>query len=200
MIRVTADTNILVSGTVYARGNPRRLLQMALAGDINLTVSQWIIDEMADVLRRKFDATPGNVAEARGIIAAAARIVRPSVQLDIVKEDPSDNRILECAVSAGSDYLVTGDKDLLRLEQYDSIRILSVSNFLDVVRGQGRGGSSPEPTVLYTHLQKASAQCRTAPLCASPPARYEQLHSVAVRRMSSVRSGVDNENSGFVVR
>jgi len=50
----------------------------------------------------------------------------------VIKEDPPDNRVLECAVSAGSDYIVTGDKDLLRLGRYDAIRILSVADFLDL--------------------------------------------------------------------
>ncbi len=58
MLRVTADTNILVSGLVYRRGKPYDLLRMALDGTINLTVSQHILDEMADVLARKFSATP----------------------------------------------------------------------------------------------------------------------------------------------
>ena len=52
------------------------------------------------------------------------------------KEDPPDNRILECAVSAGSDFIVTGDKDVLRLGSYDSIRIITVSDFLGL--GPGR--------------------------------------------------------------
>ena len=59
-----------------------------------------------------------------------ARTVTPAVQLDVVWEDPPDNRILECAVSAGSDYIVSGDKDLLRLGRYDAIRILTPSDFL----------------------------------------------------------------------
>ena len=54
----------------------------------------------------------------------------PAVQRDVIKEDPPDNRILECAVTRGSEYIVTGDKDLLRLKQYDSIRILKVSDFI----------------------------------------------------------------------
>jgi predicted nucleic acid-binding protein len=58
------------------------------------------------------------------------------VQLDVIKEDPDDDRILECAVSAGSEFIVTGDKDLLRLGRYDSIRILTVSEFLDLPRGK----------------------------------------------------------------
>jgi uncharacterized protein len=68
--------------------------------------------------------------------------VKPAVQLDVIKEDPPDNRILECAVAAGSDYMVTGDKDLLRLGRYDSIRVLSVSDFLE--KEMGKGISLPE--------------------------------------------------------
>ena len=60
------------------------------------------------------------------------------MQLSIIKEDPDDDRILECAVSAGAEYIVTGDKDLLRLKQYDSIRIVNVADFLDVVQGRQR--------------------------------------------------------------
>jgi len=65
-----------------------------------------------------------------------ARTVTPAVQLDIIKEDPPDNRILECAVSAGADYIVSGDNDLLRLGRYDSIRILNVADFLDLAQGE----------------------------------------------------------------
>ena len=110
---------------------------MAIDGTISLTISQHILDELADVLMRKFDATPEEIAEANGIVGDAARIVQPSMQIDVIKEDRPDNRILECAVSAEADYIVTGDKDLLRLSSYDSIKILTVSDFLKVARGQG---------------------------------------------------------------
>jgi putative PIN family toxin of toxin-antitoxin system len=136
VLRVTADTNILVSGLVYRRGKPYDLLSMALDGTINLAVSQHILDEMADVLARKFYATPEEIGEATLIVRNAARVVTPAVQLDVIREDPADNRILECAVAAGSDYVVTGDKDLLRLGTYDSIKILTVSDFLNVGRAR----------------------------------------------------------------
>ena len=55
---------------------------------MNLTVSQPILDEMADVLVRKFDATPGEVADAQSIMSHVARTIRPSVRLDVIKEDP----------------------------------------------------------------------------------------------------------------
>jgi putative PIN family toxin of toxin-antitoxin system len=139
VLNVTADTNVLISALVYRRGKPYQLLQMATAGDINLTVSEDIVAEMAEVLVRKFKASEQEVAEAIAIVRDAARIVRPSVTLDVVKDDPDDNRIVECAVSAGSDFIVTGDKDLLRMGRYDSIRILNVSDFLAVALGEGQG-------------------------------------------------------------
>jgi len=121
LLRVTADTNILISGLNFRGGKPFQFLELAREGKIDLTVSGAILDEMADVLARKFDFTPEEIADARKRIAGMARTVRPAVQIDVIKEDPPDNRILECAVAAGSEFIVTGDKDLLPPARYDSI-------------------------------------------------------------------------------
>lgn len=134
MIRVTADTNILISGIIFPRGKPFQLLELARSGRISLTVSDAILDEMADVLARKFNFPAEAVDEARRRIEALARTVTPSVRLEVVKEDPPDDRVLECAVSSGAEYIVTGDKDLLRLGQYDAISIITVAHFLQVER------------------------------------------------------------------
>jgi putative PIN family toxin of toxin-antitoxin system len=106
---------------------------MALEGEIVMTVSQPILDELAEVLSRKFGMSVELIEEAVGIVREAARLVKPAVRLDVIKEDPPDNRILECAVTGGADYIVTGDKDLLRLRKYDAIRIFKVSEFLDLL-------------------------------------------------------------------
>ena len=71
-----------------------------------------------------------------------ARRVSPSQTLEVIKEDPSDNRILECAAEAGSEYVVTGDKHLMRLGQHGAARIIQVADMLDVV--QGKGWRNPE--------------------------------------------------------
>ena len=138
MLRATADTNILVSGLNFRRGKPFELLELARTGKISLTVSEAILDEMEDVLRRKFGWDDERVAVGRKGITDMARTVKPTVQLDVIKDDPADDRILECAVSAGSDYLVTGDRHLLTWGQYDAIRIVSVADFLEVATQQSR--------------------------------------------------------------
>ncbi|MGA3242836.1 MAG: putative toxin-antitoxin system toxin component, PIN family [Bryobacteraceae bacterium] len=134
MLRVTADTNILISALIFPGGKPFQLLELAREGKINLTVSEAILDEMAGVLARKFNWQPEEIAAGRKWITEMARTVKPAVRLDIIKEDPPDNRILECASAAGSDYIVSGDKDLLRLGRYDSIRIVRVAEFLELAQ------------------------------------------------------------------
>jgi uncharacterized protein len=138
VLRVTADTNILVSGLNFRRGKPFDLLELARTGKISLIVSEPILDEMEDVLRRKFGWGETNIKEGRKRITAMARTVKPVVELDAIKEDPDDNKILECASTAGADFIVSGDKDLLRLRRYDSIRILAVSDFLDLFKAPAR--------------------------------------------------------------
>jgi uncharacterized protein len=118
VFKVTADTNVLVSGLTFGRGKPFQLLKLALEEQINLTTSQETIEETVSVLARKFGASAADVAEATAIIREAARTVRPSVELNVIKEDPPDNRVLEFGVSAGSDYIVTGDKDRIGAARY----------------------------------------------------------------------------------
>ena len=59
-----------------------------------------------------------------------ARVVEPTEPLDVVTADPTDNRIFECAVAAGSEVLVTRDKHLLRLGEFRGIKVVNVSDFL----------------------------------------------------------------------
>ena len=61
--------------------------------------------------------------------------MRPTHVLDVVPDDPDDNRVVECAVAAGSRFIVTGDGDLLRLGSYGNIQILNVAEFLKLIEG-----------------------------------------------------------------
>lgn len=76
--------------------------------------------------------------KAEQFILKAARLVTPSEHMDVVHADPDDNRIIECAVAAVSDTVVSGDTDLLRLGSFRGIRIVKVSDFL--AGFQARGG------------------------------------------------------------
>lgn len=139
MLRVTADTNVIISALNFP-GNPLRILDMAEAGEIRLAVSDDILTEVERVLQRpKFGWTHEQVDRAIRQLSAFAEHVEPKQRIDVVKNDPTDNRIVECATASGSDYLVSGDKHLLKLGQYQGVKIVTPADFLEIVAQQGRG-------------------------------------------------------------
>lgn len=138
MVSVTADSNIWVSAFNFA-GKPRRLIEMADAGEISLAVSEPIIEEVLHVLRDRFQWSGEALEEAKSQMNGIARKVTPAEEANVIKEDPADNRILECAAAARSDYIVSGDNDLLRAHTFRDIPIVKVANFLELVaKGRGR--------------------------------------------------------------
>jgi putative PIN family toxin of toxin-antitoxin system len=126
-VRAVPDTNILISAFLWG-GNPARLLEAAIDGEVQLFISQPILDELVRVLNRKgFEAKVPQILDYLGKIST---MVEPALTLNAVKDDPQDNHIVECAVAAKADVIITGDKDLLRMGQYEGIQILQVSDFL----------------------------------------------------------------------
>jgi putative PIN family toxin of toxin-antitoxin system len=112
--RVTLDTNIYVSALHFGG---MRLLHMPVNGDIEVAVSEPILDELIRVLREKFQWDGYRLHDARQRVLGLAKFVVPAKTLDVVTEDEPDNRILECAVEAASEFIVTADKDLKQLDE-----------------------------------------------------------------------------------
>lgn len=134
MLEVTADSNIYISALQFA-GTPLRFLTLARAGVFRLTLSNAIVAEVSRILRTKFLWDDERLSEALADIGDFTTLVYPARTLSVVAEDPDDDRILECAVAAGSHYIVSGDGDLLRLGQYGGIRIMKVAEFLRMCSG-----------------------------------------------------------------
>ncbi len=126
---VTADSNILISALQYG-GKPLTLLDMAQDGRIDLAISDDILTETLRVLRDKFHRTTEWLQEAENHLREITRHVSPAERVDVVTADPDDNRILECAVAADSDVIVSGDADLLQLGAFRGIPVMTVSAFL----------------------------------------------------------------------
>ena len=137
MLRVTADTNIYVSALNFSSGKPRRLLNLAEAGSVRLITSDAILDELAKTLRGKKFAWPeARIDDALNELAWFTERVTPTRTVEIIKADPSDNRILECAEAGNADYIVTGDeKHILPLGSFQGKPILRVADFLRQLEG-----------------------------------------------------------------
>lgn len=133
-MRVVLDTNVVVSGLNFP-GNERLVLELALRGRFEWYLSIFILDEVTGVLGRKFGWDEDRVSEALRTLTKAANVVDPQKLPDVIEANEADNRILECAVEASADYLITGDRrHLLPLGEHRGVRILNAPRFLSVLR------------------------------------------------------------------
>jgi len=134
MLRAVLDTNAFVSA-VIAKGNESELLMAAHRGDFKLVTSLEILNEFKDVISRpKFGFSKEQIQNVLLHIIEAAEIVQPNIKLDIVKEDPDDNKIIECAVFSKADFIVSGDRHLLKLKRTDGIAIIRSAELLNQLR------------------------------------------------------------------
>jgi|ERR1017187_1871707 putative PIN family toxin of toxin-antitoxin system len=127
-MRVVLDTNIYISA-FRSGGKPKSAFELAILGAYTLVVSEAILMEIERVLRTKFGWPRSILGPTLERVAARAELVSPKVPItDCV--DPDDNRILEAAVEGRVDFIVSGDKHLLRIKTFRGIDILTVSDFL----------------------------------------------------------------------
>lgn len=127
------DTNVVVSGLNFP-GNERLVLELAHRGRFELCLSPFILEEVAGVLSRKFGWAEDRVRRARRSLEKAATVLEPRRMPDVIEANEADNRILECAIEASADYLITGDRrHLLPLGQHRDVRIVNAPRFLSVL-------------------------------------------------------------------
>ncbi|SRR5712691_488925 len=130
MTRVVADTNIYISALMFG-GLPGMLLDLGLMQAIRLVLSPPLLDELQDKLLVKFGVLAYDAAAIRAKLESVGDLIQPAIVLDVVTDDPDDNRVLECAVAGRADYIVSGDRHLLNLKQHAGIAILTTREFLD---------------------------------------------------------------------
>jgi putative PIN family toxin of toxin-antitoxin system len=133
-VKVVFDTNILVSAMLW-RGTPYRCLLAIRAGLAELTLSPPIIEEFRAVLNRKFAMTKEDSEENIAVVRESSILIEIPGTLHVIKDDPEDDKFVETALAAGAQWLVSGDKHLLRLGEYRGIKVISARTFLDMLAG-----------------------------------------------------------------
>ncbi len=129
MIRVVADTNVYVSELLFG-GTPDEVLLLARTGSISLHSSAAIQEELNRVLAVKFGWESSQVRAAQAALGRFTVAEIPKTVVKAVSEDDSDNRVLECALAAQAHVIVSGDRHLRKLRNFQGIPILSPREFL----------------------------------------------------------------------
>ncbi len=139
-LRVVLDTNVLVSAHHFSSGAVAILWEALGKGRYLLVSSPAIVREFAAILRRPFGWEEANVERAVRLLARKAMFVNPTNLPAAVPDDPDDNHVLACAVAGRADLIVTGDKDLLRIKEYQGIPIVRTMDFVRTVGGPSNEG------------------------------------------------------------
>ena len=132
--RVVLDTNVLISAILFG-GKPKQILSEVIAGRLDCVLSLEILDELNGVLQRpKFGFTADQCLYIVEELHQACEIINPSSELSVQISDPDDKMILECAIDANADYIITGDSGLIELHPFKHIQILTPDNYLGQIR------------------------------------------------------------------
>ena len=130
MIRVVIDSNVFVSS--FFGGNPKRIIDLWKNEEIILCLSKDVLDEYIDVLQRVGLKDEDEIEELLSLFAKGFNILftAKTPRIEAVKEDPGDDKFIECAVALKAEVVVTGDKALRTVGDYIGIKILTPQEFL----------------------------------------------------------------------
>ena len=134
-MKIVLDTNVVISGFLIPAGPPGIIVDLWAEGRVTVVVSQALIEEYFDVLLRPKFKRVGSIIERQDILMELLDMentifVYPSIRLNVIEDDPEDNRLLECAVEGGVQYIVSGNDHLLALKEFQGIAIISPAEFL----------------------------------------------------------------------
>lgn len=138
MLKIVADTNTIISGLLW-KGNKFKLLQEAEKENIRLFTNKEILKEIEQVIDydqlQKYIAESGLTKEQllEKINSLCHIIFGEKLNIDVCR-DPDDNKIIECAIHAKANFIISGDKDLLSLKEYKNIKIISTEDILKILK------------------------------------------------------------------
>jgi uncharacterized protein len=130
-LKVVMDTNVFISG-VFFSGPPYQILKAWQLGQLELMVSQEILDEyqrVGEILaeeHRSVDLKP-----ILNFVIEHAKVYQPAKLKEPVCEDPDDDKFIACALASGSGVIISGDKHLLKVSGYQGIEVLKPRQFVD---------------------------------------------------------------------
>lgn len=129
-MKIVVDTNVMISG-IFFGGNPQKVLRAIVSNEIVACATTEIIDEYEEIVERMIQKKQGHLnANILTPVLQKLELIEAKSIVDICR-DPDDNKFLGCAKDAKALYIVSGDADLLDLENYEDIDIITAKEFCE---------------------------------------------------------------------
>ena len=130
-MRIVIDTNVLISG-IFFGGFPRKVINAVISNKVQACCSDVILDEYYRTIQEVFERKQGFYDSAMlSPFVKNLEMIHVKTNLSLSR-DPDDNKFVECAVDANALYIVSGDNDLLVLENYKGIQIITAKTFCGI--------------------------------------------------------------------
>lgn len=127
--KVVLDTNVFVSALGW-KGTSREIFKDCIEGSLELFISAEIFDEIKRVLHYpKFKFSQDEISEFLDQILEVGNFVETKVKIEIIKDDPSDNKFLECAATVNADCVISRDPHILKIKAFEGIKLMSPEDF-----------------------------------------------------------------------
>ena len=141
MLRVVIDTNLIISGTAKSNTIPSYLLEAWRKKEFLLITSIPILSEIKEVFNRNkiqthFSFNSNDIKDVIQLLTTQTVITPGTLSVDIIKDDPDDNKFIAAAIEGTASYLISGDRHLLDIGEYEGIKIVKARNFLEDVLHQ----------------------------------------------------------------
>ena len=128
-MKLVLDTNIFISA-FYWGGKPQKIIDGIIEGADELYISNEILGEIADVMARpKFKSNTETINKYISLIEAIGKKIPITGKVKGICKDKDDDDKIECGISCNANYLITGDDDLLILEKYEQLKIITVEKY-----------------------------------------------------------------------
>ncbi len=134
MIRAILDTNMWLSSILW-KGRPYRIRQAIERKEFMSVTSLKILNELTRVLREYFQFSDDDAYEWYLRIGEMSEVLSPNLTLNVIEDDPDDNKFVECALEGRAKYVVTRDTHLLRVKEYEGIKMVDDKEFIDILKG-----------------------------------------------------------------
>ena len=129
MLRVVVGTNVYISA-IFWGGKPRHVIDLGRDGKIQIFTSEDIEQEILDKLMTKFGLNSDDAGKVMADFSTFTKPIRVSRRIRAVKDDPDDDKFIECAVECNAEFIISGDKHLLNMKKYEGIDIMNAATFL----------------------------------------------------------------------
>jgi len=138
MFKIVLDTNVLVSALINPHGKPAQIINYVFENKIRLFTSPSIMEELERVLSypklmKRHGLNSEELKEFISDLLSIMSLIEEEKIIEVIMEDPSDDKYLSCAIDAKVDFIISGDIHLLNLGEYEGNRIVTPAQFLEIM-------------------------------------------------------------------